>query len=153
MVDHATIGRRSARIGASAEAAVVKVLHAHGFPAAERRRVRRHDALDIIVCPGVVASVKGGAYARTASLGAISGWHAEADAKRREHGADLALLVVQRAGYGVDRADHWRTWVIGSHVTDWHPLLDHAEWQLANGLRWLRHNGYGEPLEEGVRLP
>jgi hypothetical protein len=130
-MDHAAIGRRSARIGASAEAAVVKVLHAHGFPDAERRRVRRHDALDIIVCPGVVASVKGGAYARTASLGAISGWHAEADAKRREHGADLALLVVQRC------------WVTGHIVED----RDHWEAQLGRALVYVRSRGYGEPLE------
>jgi hypothetical protein len=105
--------------------------------------VRRHDALDIIVCPGVVASVKGGAYARTASLGAISGWHAEADAKRREHGADLALLVVQRAGYGVDRADHWRCWVTGHIVED----RDHWEAQLGRALVYVRSRGYGEPLE------
>ena len=108
--------------------------------------MRRHDALDILVAPGVIASVKGGAYARTASLGAISGWHAEADAKRKEHGADVALLIVHRAGYGVDRADHWRCWVIGSSTTDLHPHLDHAEWQLANALTWVRMNGWGEPL-------
>ena len=142
MVDRAAVGRRSARIGYAAEAAVVKVLHAHGFPHAERRRVKRHDALDIIASPGVIVSVKGGAYARTASLGAISGWHAEADAKRREHAADVAVLVVQRAGYGIDRADHWRAWVISGD-----PQMDHAEWQFVRALDVLRRLGHGAPLE------
>ena len=151
MVDRAAVGRRSARIGYAAEAAVVKVLHAHGFPHAERRRVKRHDALDIIASPGVIVSVKGGAYARTASLGAISGWQAEADAKRKAHGADVALLVVQRDRYGMERADHWRCWVIGLDDDDpqgRYPLLNHFEAQLATALKWLRAHGHGSPLEE-----
>ena len=153
MVDRAAIGRRSARIGAAGERSVVDVMVKSGFPSAERRRVKRNDALDIIVCPGVIASVKAGAYARTASLGAISGWHAEAEHKRREHGADFALLVVQRAGYGNDRALHWRAWVIGDHAKALrlddpiaHHLaehLTHAELQLARALELLRLYGYG----------
>ena len=142
MVDRSAVGRRAGRIGYAAEHAVVRVLQANGFPDAERRRVRRHDALDIIVCPGVIASVKGGAYARTASLGAISGWHAEADRKRREQGCQVAQLVVQRAGYGTDRADHWRAWVIADD-----DLFDHAEWQLVRALDVLRHLGHGTQPE------
>lgn len=142
-VDRAAIGRRSARIGTAAEAGVVKVLRNGGFPQAERRRVRRNDALDILVAPGVIASVKAGQYAKGASLGDLAAWHAEASAKRLEHGAAICLLIVQRTGYSADRADHWRTWVIGHHDSD----RDHWETQTGRALRYVRGLGYGNPLE------
>ena len=132
-------GVRSAEIGREAESAVVRVLHEAGLTSAERRRVRRHDALDILVAPGVIASVKGGAHARTASLGDISSWWAEADRKRVEHRADLALLVVQRAGYGRDRAEHWRAWLIGAD-------RDHWEAQLHTVTAHVVALGYGTPV-------
>jgi hypothetical protein len=58
-------GVRSERDRPRSRGGVVRVLHANGFPGAERRRVRRKDALDIVVSPGVVASVKGGKHAKT----------------------------------------------------------------------------------------
>lgn len=131
-------GVRSAEIGRECEAAVTKVFVEGGFPHAERRRVRAHDALDILVGPGVIASVKGGQQARTASLGLVGGWLAEADRKRAEQGADIALLVVQRQGYGRDRAGAWRTWVLGLDRDHWETTLTHA-------VEHIRAAGHGDP--------
>lgn len=135
-------GVRSAEIGREAETAVVNVLRASGFGVAERRRVRARDALDIIVCPGVIASVKGGQQARTASLGDIARWTAEADRKRDQEALPVVLLVVQRNGYGRDRAGAWRTWVLG---------LDRDGWEttLTTATNYLRALGYGDPTPEG----
>ncbi len=134
-------GVRSAEIGREAETAVVTVLREHGFPAAERRRVRRQDALDIVAAPGVIVSVKGGQQARTASLGKTVEWRVEAERKRVEQGADVALLVVQRQGYGRDRADSWRCWILGLDRDGWETTLRHA-------LAHLRAHDYGDPIED-----
>lgn len=155
MVDRAAIGRRSARIGKEGERGVLKALRDNGYPNAEPKRVEAADRLDINLCPGVVASVKAGEYARSCSIGDVSAWHAEAEAKRIRVGAEFALLIIQRRGYGMlpDRVLHWRTWVIGDHAKALrlddpiaHHLaehLTHAELQLARALEMLRLYGYG----------
>ena len=119
-------GVLSAEIGSRGEAAVVKALHSLGFDGAERRRVRHRDALDVIVAPGIIASVKAGEYAKTASLATIMGWRVEADRKRVEQSADAALLVVQRRGAGTARADQWRTWIVGVGRDEWEAPLSVA---------------------------
>lgn len=138
-------GVRSNEIGREAETGTVRVLHANGFPQAERRRVRREDALDILISPGVVASVKGGKQAKDASLKDIADWQAEAQEKRAREGADVCLLVVQRNGYGPDRAEHWRTWVLGPFVMG----IDLTRWEtdLTTAATFIRSLGYGTPLE------
>jgi hypothetical protein len=132
-------GVRSAEIGREAETAVVAALVRSGFPGAERHRVRHDDRLDITVCPGVLASVKGGQAAKSASLGAVLAWRTEAEQKRIRHGAAATLLVVQRNGYGRDRAAAWRCWVLGLGRDAW-------ETTLADAAHYLRDAGYGDPI-------
>jgi hypothetical protein len=139
-------GVRSNEIGRETEDGIVRVLKASGFPGAERRRVRRQDALDILVSPGVIVSAKGGKYAKTASLKDLTDWKLEAQAKRAEQGADVCLLVVQRNGYGRDRAENWRTWVLGPFVMG-PGYLDNWETDLVTASYFVRSLGYGTPLE------
>ncbi len=139
-------GVLSAEIGRRGQHAVEQACVRNGFPHCEVRQVKQRDRLDLLVDPvgRVIASVKAGEYAKQASLGDIAEWHHEADEKRQRDNMAMALLVVQRRGYGMDpdRTLHWRAWVIG-HAGPL-AILDHAEWQLANALRWLRQAGYGE---------
>lgn len=100
--------RRPKDIGTRAETAVVRYLQAHGFPHAERRSLRgTKDAGDITGTIGVCWSVKGGAAAKTASDNQIAAWLAEAEKQAANAGVQVFVLVVQRAGYGPDRAGHW----------------------------------------------
>jgi len=103
------------------------------------RELKIGDRLDITVCPGVLASVKGEQAAKSASLGAVLAWRTEAEQKRIRHGAAAALLVVQRAGHGRDRAAAWRCWVLGLGRDAW-------ETTLAEAATYLRAAGYGDPI-------
>lgn len=145
MVDHAAVGRKSARIGKDAERGVLRAVRANGFPMAELKRVEHKDRLDLNLCAGVIGSVKAGEYARTASLGTLAMWHSEAEEKLARCGGAFALLIVQRRGYGMDpdKVLHWRCWIIGQPDPD----RDHWEAQLHRALKWLRGGGYGDPLE------
>jgi hypothetical protein len=133
-------GTRSAEIGRECETAVVSFLVSNGFPHSERRRVQAIDRLDLIVCPGVIASVKGGHRARTASVGDTVLWRAEAIKKCAYQNADVVILVVQRNGYGRDRASAWRTWVLNVGRDGW-------ETSLHTAATYLREIGYGTALE------
>jgi hypothetical protein len=165
VTDFAAVGRRSARIGKEAERGVLQAMRANGFPGAEPKRVEAADRLDINVCPAVVASVKAGEQARTAPLQRLEIWHDEAEVKRQLVGAELALLVVQRRGYGhqPDRVLRWRAWVLGhasraagfmdaAYAADapaFFPMdrdRDHWETELGRALRYVRWLGYGTPL-------
>ena len=136
-------GVRSREIGKQGERAVVRALTAHGFTAAERLKAGRLvDPMDIAVCPGVLASVKAGEAAKGASLARVVHWRECADHNRRQAGAELALLVVQRRGAGPANADQWRTWIIGAD-------RDHWETTLAAACAWLHKTGWG-PRDEGA---
>lgn len=92
------MARRSPRaIGTAAETAVVRYLREHGFPGADRQPLRGIlDTGDIDVTAGIIAEVKAGAMAATASVRLIRQWQAHHERKRRDSGADIGILVVRQ---------------------------------------------------------
>jgi len=103
--------RRPRDIGTAAETAVVRYLRDHGFPHAERRALRgAQDAGDITGTPGVCWSVKGGQAAKDASDGLVEDWLSELLRQRSNAKASYGVLVLQRRGYGPERAGRW--WAI-----------------------------------------
>jgi hypothetical protein len=106
------MARRSPRaIGTAAESAVVATARALGFPEADRRALHgRADVGDILLCRGVVLEVKGGQMARAATDGDVERWLLETEHERAHAGAEVGLLVVQRAGVGPARATMWWAW-------------------------------------------
>lgn len=115
---------RPKQIGTKAETAVVRAAQTRGFPGAERRALRgRHDVADVLLCPGVVIEVKGGDRARKASANLVREWLEETERERVNAGAQLAFLVVQRAGVGPANAHQWHAyWKHGW----WADLLGYA---------------------------
>lgn len=148
----------SQAIGTAAETAVVRAIQAHGFPHAERRRPRgRTDPGDITGIPGVCWQVKGGQEAKTATDERIIGWLHGANQQRNNVGADVHVLVVQRAGIGPKNAHMWWAVMYQSHALRlgtraamlpdlkyWRPIRMH----LVDACRLLRVAGYGAPLAE-----
>lgn len=153
-------------IGTRAETAVVKMLHSLGFPHAERRSLKGTlDQGDITGTPGICWEVKGGDAARHASDGQIGAWLAETERERVNAGADIGVLVVQRAGVGLGNAHRWWAILRLDEVADLTAtaldrvldstrdpfvLADPAPVRLLLGdaCTLLRSAGYGEPLAE-----
>ena len=103
--------RRPRDIGTAAETAVVRYLRDHGFPHAERRALRgARDAGDITGTPGICWSIKGGQAAKSASDGLVEDWLYELDKQIDNSHSVYGILVMQRRGYGPDRAGRW--WAI-----------------------------------------
>lgn len=129
--------------GTAAETAVVRYARAHGFPLADRLTLSgRYDRGDVLLCPGAILEVKAGKTAQTASYNQILAWLDEAERERVNAHADTAALVVQRQGYGLSRVECWEFWYWAKY-----PFPGVAQRPLADGLRMLRHSGWGEPLE------
>jgi len=136
---------RSKQIGTRGETGVVKALHAHGFPGAERRALAgSSDRGDILICPGVIAEVKAGARARQASLADISWWWRETERERHNAHAALAILVVQRNGYSADRASKWRCFLDLGAL--WGRDHLRVELNLDDACQVLRQEGWGDPI-------
>lgn len=136
---------RPKQIGTRGETAVTNALRANGYPGAERRALAGAlDLGDINVCPGVIAEVKWGKHAKTASMKQIDDWLDETERERRNDRADLALLVIQRNGIGVDRAELSRCFVDLGVIYG----TDHCtvEAPLTTVTNLLRKNGWGDPL-------
>lgn len=139
------------KIGTTAESAVTNYLRYNGFPYAERRALRgAEDAGDITGTPGVCWEIKGGDAARHASDGQVQKWLRDTDAEMIHAGADLGILVMQRAGYGPTRCGEW--WAVtrfGFMVpsTLAGPLASSPiRMTLSVIVMFLRENGYGDPL-------
>lgn len=151
--------RRPTDIGTDAERAVVRHLIANGFPGAERRRLRgRHDAGDVTGTPGICWQVKGGDRARNASDNQVAAWLDAAETQRVNAGADIAVLVVQRAGVGPANAGRW--WAV-LHASDVAWLIHGTPYigpgadapvrmHLADAVTLLRAAGYGDPLTQDL---
>jgi hypothetical protein len=91
-----------------------KFLNANGFPEAERRVLHgAKDVGDILVCPGVIAEVKGGHAAEEASDNQLRLWCMETEIERLNAGAEHAFLVVKRKGFGSAKVGGW--WVVNNH--------------------------------------
>ena len=136
--------------GTAAETAVVRAIRRHGFPHAERRALRGTlDAGDITGTPLVCWEVKGGTAAKTASDGQVAEWLAETERERVNAGADVGVLVLQRAGIGAGNADRWWAVLPLSHVPcgdQFDPPMP-VRVSLADACRFLRLRGYGSPLD------
>jgi hypothetical protein len=137
---------RPRALGTFAESAVVRFLRANGFPAAERRALHGSlDQGDVTGIPLVCVEIKGGNAAKTASDLQVTAWLHETETERVNARADIGVLVLQRAGFGPDRAGFW--WAIVPAGL----LLPGAAFPVRMHLRdaaWLlRDRGYGEPLE------
>ena len=142
-------------IGTRGETGGVKVARDLGFPDAERLALAGvNDSADVRLCKGVIMEVKSGKAAKTASLAQIDLWWLELEAKRRKHGATVALLLVQRSGYSPDRAAYWRCFMGAPVVATLQIrkgifIHDHAfpvEMTFAKALLLLRAYGFGEAL-------
>lgn len=141
-------------IGTQAETAVVRALRELGFAQAERRSLRgRYDAGDVTGTIGLAWSVKGGAYAKTASDGQIALWLSELETQRRYAIADHGVLVTQRSGIGAPNARHW--WahmpmssfmVLVNVVGMSNDVPGTVRMTLETMTALLRHAGYGSPL-------
>lgn len=143
---------RSKNIGTAGERAVVAYLRGHGFPHAERRALAgAEDRGDITGTPGVVWEVKAGRAAETASDGLVSDWLDDTMRERLNAGADCAVLVLKRPGFGPGRAASW--WAVlplaalvapgkRGHIGDMAPVRMH----LSTVVEVLRASGYGQPL-------
>jgi hypothetical protein len=132
-------------IGTRGETAIVNVLRAHGFGGAERRALAgSNDLGDILICPGVIAEVKWGKHAKTASLVDVSRWLRETERERANAGAHLGLLVIQRNGIGTNRASLSRCFFdIGALWGRDHCIV---EAPLITVTEILRREGWGDPI-------
>lgn len=133
---------RPKSIGTAGETAVTRYAREHGFPLADRRPLKGiNDEGDILLCPGAIIEVKSGKSAQNASYNQVLAWLEETERERVNARADTAALVVQRKGYGIGRVETWSFWYQAKY-----PFPGVAMRTLADGLRMLRHSGWGDPL-------
>lgn len=134
------------RIGTSGESAVVRYAQAHGFPHAERRTLGGagygQDRGDVLLTVGAIAQVKAGKYAKAASYPQVLAWLDDTERQRVNANADIALLIVQRAGYGTERVGMWSCWWMETFPFGPVPACV----TLENGLLRLRWSGWGDAL-------
>lgn len=148
---------RSKALGTKAESAVVRYLRDNGFAHAERRALHGSaDLGDVTGTPGICWEIKGGEAARSASDGQVRAWLQETTIETLNAGADLGILVRQQwrktpaqwvatvtiadllTLYGLSAADRMCAEADGSPV----------HMSLANLVAILRHNGYGDPIDQ-----
>lgn len=155
------MANRSKDIGTKAETAVVNAARPLGFPGAERRALAGvQDRGDILLAPGVVIEVKGGNAARTASDLDIERWLAETERERFNAHAEVAFLVVQRAGVGAPNAHRWHAywrhgWIadLRDYPADLRDMVTDASvirMSLDSALAQVRAGGYGTPLDQAA---
>lgn len=142
-------------IGTRGESAVVRFIRSAGFAGAERRALRGVlDAGDITGTPLVAWSCKAGQYAKTASDALVADWLDELDKQRINAGADVGVLVLQRAGIGEANAGRWWAVMRGIDYEDLCKTGVDADWArfgsadpirltLAHACRLLVYAGYG----------
>lgn len=132
-------------IGTAAETAVVRYLRANGFPQAERRALRgNYDCGDVTGMPGVVVEVKGGDVAKQARQASLVEWRRQTEVERKNAQADIGILVLQRRGYGAERAGDWWAEIDAGEITN--KIAGHLRMTLSQAVSYLRNSGYGEPL-------
>lgn len=106
------MANRAGAIGTKAETAVVRAAAPRGFPHADRLRLKGMDdrgdvRLTTTLTAGVIAEVKGGETARSASENRVHNWLIETEREREKAEADIGILVVQRRGVGEINAHRW----------------------------------------------
>lgn len=139
--------------GTAAETAVVRAARVHGFPHAERVALHgAHDVGDLLLCPGVILEIKGGDAARHATDLDVQRWLDDTDRERRNAGAAVAFLVLQRPHVGLTNAHRWHAWWRLAWLADLGPHQVPAalgdtpvRTTLGDALAILRAAGYGQP--------
>lgn len=135
--------------GTAFESAVVAYLRANGFPYAERAALAgANDRGDITGCPGVVWECKGGRAAKQASDLQVTRWLAETAREKVNAGAEVGVLVLDRAGYGAGRTG--RVWAVvrASDMPSWMGVYTPAvecRVHLEDMVNALRAAGFGDP--------
>lgn len=160
---------KSKAIGTQGETWVKRYAQAHGFPDADRRTLtgnkdqgdlllQRHPTLGLLI-----AEVKAGNNAATASDLDVETWMRQADAERANAGAALCPLIWKRAGKGEAQVSSW--WFAvrmtsvnksAAHSTASQAVMPRAQFEasvvardiiwrttLDKGLLWLRSLGWG----------
>jgi hypothetical protein len=150
---------RQKQIGTAGETAVARAARTRGFPGADRRALAgRDDKGDVLLGPGVIAEVKSGKVAATASSGQIEAWLVETEQERVNAGAEFAVLVTKRAGVGAANAHMWWAFLrLGDlarlcgwpHRADEMPVDEPVRMTFTSVLAALRANGYGTPTSAG----
>lgn len=131
--------------GTAAETAVVRYLHANGFPLAERRALAgATDKGDILAAPGFIIEVKDQPSAfgpAGPQFQALLDWQEETFQERRNAHADKAWLVIKRPG--TTCVDRWFCWECdpGGY---WFMRT------LADSVEIARNNGWGTPHDYTV---
>lgn len=122
--------------GTAAETAVAKYLVARGFTGAERRPLHGSvDKGDVRVTRRIIAQVKAGKMAETASENQLDRWLEETTTQAINAGEDfLGILVTKAAGVSGDNAHNWY-----GHTT------------LAV-LNYLQGNELTDPCVEDIRV-
>lgn len=140
-------------IGTRGETAAKRYLQENGFPLCDRRPLKGNaDEGDLLLTVGVIAEVKTGKHAKDASYGQIQAWLQETETERVNANAAIAILIVQRKGFGTERVAFWDCWFVRGGDLAICPYdagifnrpicttLEHA-------ARMIRLTGYGDPLE------
>ena len=139
--------------GTAAETALVKWLRDNGFPHADRKPLYgNRDQGDIAVTAGFIIEAKVNAKAGTGQPphGLLTAWMEQTEAERQNAGADLAVLVVKRAGTAYCGA--WFAYLtagqfaalVGSHLYyGAAPVM----MRLADLVPLIRAAGWGTPME------
>lgn len=98
------------RIGTAGEVVVLKTCQLHGFPYARRTVLSGvNDKGDIHLGDGTdsIIEVKAGQQCKNLTPGKMAKWIAETRVEARNAGAQVAFLVTQRAGYGLQNGHRW----------------------------------------------
>lgn len=146
---HSQRGRANRRKGADAERFVARYLNKVGFGGAQRAvRNTQPDPLDLTGIPGTVWSIK-----NVSSTPQVGKWLAEAETARNQQGAELAILVIRRAGKA--EPARWWAWVSYGALTravtglPWPGPTALACFELGELVPLLRQAGYGDAVEMG----
>lgn len=142
-------GRANRRKGHDTERAVARYLNTVGFGGAQRAVRNTHpDPLDLTGIPGTVWSIKS-----VSGTPMIDKWLTEAEVACNQQGADLAVLVIRRAGKA--QPARWWAWVsygaLTRAVTDlpWPGPNALVCFELGELVPLLRQAGYGDAVEIG----
>jgi len=155
------VKRRPKDIGTATTTAAIRHCISHYWPHAELRNQRgNNDAGDVTGTPGICWEMKGGEAAKNASDGQIAAWLDETEKERRNAGANIGVLVVQRRGIGAPNAGRWWAIVtaanlsqlVSTHGRYWPTNADEmpVRLHLDDMCQVLAAAGYGTKPETGA---
>lgn len=143
---------KSKDIGTAAETAVTMYARGNGFPFAERRALHgTTDLGDVLMAPGFILEIKGGAVAEALREGDLAGWMDELAEEQANTAAVFGrpvagMLVTKRRGYGPARAGYWFAHFSASEWLEIPAAHDfRVTTPLAAALDIARWHGYGDP--------